>query len=173
VTRKCSLIFQIFSCYFHENKFVHVATKKQTYSYHPIFPPAQQLKNFLAGCLESEPGWNFILYSQFTSGYLWDTFPSFPYNFPRILFTIFIISLQELIVIYTMVKNKWKKSAPEFVNLLRSPGIDSQPSGIDSWALTFSSLFISSVTSGGKWFIINKILVYLLITHFISAHICW
>ncbi len=56
MTRKCPQIFPIFSCHFHENKFVHVATKKQTYSYHPIFPPAQQLKNFLAGCLEPEPG---------------------------------------------------------------------------------------------------------------------
>ncbi len=105
----------------YENKFVHVATKKQTYSYHPIFPPAQQLKNYLAGCLKSEPG-SILSFTPNSLPDIWDT-SSFPYNSPLILFTIFIISLQELIVIYTMVKTQeqLKKVSARICKPLKEP----------------------------------------------------
>jgi hypothetical protein len=38
-----------------------------------------------------------------------------------------------------------EKSEPEFVNLIRSPGIDSQPGGIDSWSFKIRTLKSSQV----------------------------
>ncbi len=56
MTRKCPQIIPIFSCHFHEKKFVHVATKKKHIRITPSFPQRNRWISFLAGCLESEPG---------------------------------------------------------------------------------------------------------------------
>ncbi len=77
VTRKCPQIFPIFSCHDHENKFVHVATKKNiVVSLH--LSPSATAEEFLSGMPGVGTRKYFILSSQFVlPDIFWDTFLAF------------------------------------------------------------------------------------------------